>query len=359
MQKVALFGIVLFLAVSPGWGGTGFAVAEERDANIASVNGAGIPIRDLREGLGLWGGEVPAFWIPVGKKKEALDRLIDARLLEQSARARGLDNTVEFRELMERNEPGIAVNALLRQEAASGVTVTKEEVAEEAGELRRKEKNLSGTDARSRASAIVWEKNLRRFEEELVTAARKDAAATIDEEAIGRIGKGGPLDDNTVLGTAGGEAVRYGDVRNALAAIPAGKHGGGDLSNNPVAVRNLVNRELTGKSLLAYARKRVAGDSEWSNKVRREAERATLANLLTETVIVKKVAVTDREIRDAYARHSGMLVRDGKPIPLSEVREQIRGIVLADKRKAAIDKYVGQLRKKAKIRTYEKLLPEV
>jgi hypothetical protein len=51
--------------------------------------------------------------------------------------------------------------------------------------------------------------------------------------------------------------------------------------------------------------------------------------------------------------------RYGKPIPLSEVKEQIRGIVLADKRKAAIEKYVGQARKKAKIRTYEKLLSKV
>ena len=52
-------------------------------------------------------------------------------------------------------------------------------------------------------------------------------------------------------------------------------------------------------------------------------------------------------------------LRYGNPIPLSEIREEIRGIVLADKRKAAIEKYVGQLRKKAKIRTYEKLLSKV
>jgi hypothetical protein len=247
----------------------------------------------------------------------------------------------------------------LRQEAASRVVVGKAEVQEEAGKLREKDKNLTGAEARSRASAIVWEKNLRRFQEELVLEARKDASATIDEEAIARIGKGGHLEDNTVLGTAGGEAVRYGEVKNLLGRMTVGKHGGGDLANNPVAVRNLVNRELTGKSLLAYARKQVPGDSEWWNTVRREAERAALVNLLTENVILKKVSVTDREIQDAYARHSGMLVRDGKPIPLAEVKEQIRGIVLADKRKAAMEKYLGQLRKKAKIRTYEKLLPKV
>jgi len=330
-----------------------------RDEIVASVNGEGISIRDLREGLGVWGGGVSASWIPIEKKKEALNWLIEARLLEQSARARGLDNTLEFREFMTRNEQKIAVNALLRREAASKVAVPKEEVTEEAGKLRKKDKNLSMAEARARASVMILEKNVRRFEEELVAAARKDASATIDEEAIGRIGKDGPLEDNAVLGTAGGEAVRYGEVKLLMGKMTGGKHGGGDLSTNPVVIRDLVNRELSAKSLLVYSRKQVPGDSEWLTTVRREAERAVLVNLLTDNVIMKKIAVTDREIQDTYARHSGMMVRDGKPIPLSEVKEQIRGIVLADKRKAAIDKYVGQLRKKAKIRIYEKRFSKV
>ena len=120
-----------------------------------------------------------------------------------------------------------------------------------------------------------------------------------------------------------------------------------------------MNRELTRTSLQTYTRKQGIVDSEWMNTVRREAERAVLVNMLTENVIMKKVAVTDREIQDAYARHSGMMVLDGKTVPLSEVKEQISGIVLAEKRKAATGKYVGQVRKKAKIRTYEKRLPKV
>ena len=358
MRKGTLFGIVLFLAVSPGWWWWGSAVAAVPEEIVASVNGEGISIRDLREGLGVWGGGVSVSWVPVGKKKEALDRLIEARLLEQSARARGLDNTGEFREFMTRNEQKIAVNALLRREAASRAAVPKEEVRQEAGKLRKKDKNLSGEETRARASATILEKNLRKVEEELVAAARKDASATVNEEAIARIGKAGPMEDNTVLGTAGGEAVRYGEVKNVLGRMPGGKHGGGDLSTNPVAVRNLVDRELSGKSLLAYARKQGVVDPEWMSTVRREAERAVLVDLLTENVIMKKVVVTDKEIKDAYERHAGMMVRDGKPIPLSEVKEQIRGIVLADKRKAAIEKYVAQLRKKGKIRIYEKLLPK-
>jgi hypothetical protein len=335
------------------------AGADVKKEAVASVNGEKISVLELREALGLVGGGVYASWIALEKKKEALDRLIEVRLLEQSARARGLDNTEEFRDLMARNEQRMEVNALFRREAASGVSLGKEEVQQEARKLGKKEKNLSATEARARASAIVWEKGLRRIEGEVVAAARKDASATIDEEAIGRIGQAGSLEDNTILGTAGGGAIRYGDVRNVLGRMAGGKHGGGDLSANPVAVRNLVDRELTGMALLAYARKQRAGDPEGLTAVRRETERAVLVNLLTEKVITKKIAVTDREIQDAYARHPGMLVRDGKPIPLSEVMERIRGIVLADKRKAAIDKYVGQLRKKAKIRIYGTLLSKV
>ena len=359
MRKGTLFGLVLFLLVSYGWGGAGSAAAEVADEIVASVNGGGISIRDLREGLGVWGGGVSASWIPVEKKKEALDRLIDARLLEQSARARGLDNTGDFREFMMQNEPRMAVNALLRREAASKVAVPKEEVKEEAGNLRKKDKNLSAAEARARASVMILEKSLRKVEEELVAAARKDASATIDEEAIRRIGKDGLVEDNTILGTAGGKAVRYGEVKLLMGKMTGGKHGGGDLSTNPVVVRDLVDRELTRTSLLAYARKQGTGDSEWMNTVRREAERAALVNRLTENVIMKKITVTDKEIKDAYERHSGMMVRGGKPIPLSEVKEQIRGIVLADKRKDAVAKHVGPLRKKAKIRIYEKLLPKV
>jgi len=359
MRNGTLFGIVLVLAIAPGWRGGGSAVAEVRDETVASVNGGEITVRDLRESLGVWGGGVPAAWVPVEKKKEVLDRLIEARLLEQSARARGLDNTGEFREVMRRNEQRIAINALLRREAASRVSVPKEEVKEEARKLMKKDKNLSATDARARASATILEKSLRQIEGDLIAAARKDASATIDEEAIGRIGKDGPLEDNTILGSAGGEAVRYGEVMSLMGKMTGGKHGGGDLSTNPVVIRDLVNRELTRTSLLAYARKQEIGYSEWLNTVRRETERVVLVNLLTENVILKKVAVTDQEIKDAYARHSGMLVRDGKPIPLSEVKEQIRGIVLADKRKDAVAKHVGPLRKKAKIRIYEKLLPKV
>jgi hypothetical protein len=141
--------------------------------------------------------------------------------------------------------------------------------------------------------------------------------------------------------------------------MSGGRHGKRDLSGDPAAVRRVLERYLTRIALTAYGKKVGIGESEWMGRVRRELERAILIDLLVEKVILKGAIVTDKEIRDAYARHSGMLVRDGKPIPLPEVKEEIRRIVQGEKRKSAIEKYVGQLRKKAKIRTYGKLLPKV
>jgi len=75
---------VLFLAVAvavsgmPGCSGT-----EGKNKTVAQVNGDAIQVADLREVLGVRGGMTPAVGVPAEKKKEALDRLIAERLLEQ------------------------------------------------------------------------------------------------------------------------------------------------------------------------------------------------------------------------------------------------------------------------------------
>ncbi|HBO70246.1 MAG TPA: hypothetical protein DD658_09015 [Deltaproteobacteria bacterium] len=347
------------LVVSLGWGGVGYAHAAPADEIIASVNGEKITVHELRESLGLWGGAVPAKGIPLDKKKEGLNRLIDACLLEQSARAKGLDKTEDFSKLMKQNGQGITINALFRREMAFRAKVTEDEIKAEAGKLRKEDKNLSREEARSRAFGVVWGNKVRQIEEEVIAAAKKDTSPMIDEGAMARIEKGDPMKDNVVLGTAGSSAVLYGDVKKLLQTVPAGKHGGRELTGNPAMMRNVVNRELTRISLLDYARRQESGDLKWLKTVQREAERALLIGLLTGNVVLKGVKVTDKEIGDAYAKHSGMLVRDGKPIPLPEVKEEIRRIVQGDKRKLAIEKYVGQLRKKAKIKTYGKLITKV
>ncbi len=347
------------LLVSLVWGFTGSADAGVAGETVASVNSDAISVLDLREALGFWGGGVSVSGIAARKKKEVLDRLIDGRLLEQSARSKGLDKTDKFRDLLGQRESGLLIPALFRGEVASRVKISKEEIRAEAGRLRKADKDLSAEDARMRATGAVWEQKIRKAEEELVATARKEAAVTFNEETLGKIGGSDNVLDNAVLGTAGSENVTYADVKKLLERMGGGKHNTRDLSGNPAAVRGVLERDLTQIALTVYAKKMRAEESEWMRRVRRELERSILIDGLTERVILKGVTVTDKEIREAYARHSGMLVRDGKPIPLSDVKEEIRRIVQGDKRKAAIGKYVGELRKKAKIKIYEKLLPKI
>jgi len=359
VRKVVSSLFSFLLAVSLAGGISEHAVAGLAGETVASVNADTISVLDLREALGFWGGGVSASGIPEEKKKEALDRLIAGRLLEQSARSKGMDNTAEFRNLLGRREPELLIPALFRGEAASRVRITEEEIKAEVRRLKKADKSLSAEDARKRAKGAVWEAKIRKAEADLVAIAREEAPGWVNEEALGKIGGSDNVADNVVLGTAGPESVTYGDVKQLLQQMGGGRHGKRDLSGDPAAVRRVLERYLTRIALTAYGKKVGIGESEWMGRVRRELERTILIDLLVEKVILKGAIVTDKEIRDAYARHSGMLVRDGKPIPLPEVKEEIRRIVQGEKRKSAIEKYVGQLRKKAKIRTYGKLLPKV
>jgi competence CoiA-like predicted nuclease len=54
-----------------------------------------------------------------------------------------------------------------------------------------------------------------------------------------------------------------------------------------------------------------------------------------------------------------MLVRNGKKVPLSAVKEQLRGFLQNNKRKKALEDYVQELKNKAKITVNESLLPKV
>jgi hypothetical protein len=164
------------------------------------------------------------------------------------------------------------------------------------------------------------------------------------------------VEDNVVLGTAATAAVRYGEVKGLLRQMSGGMHGGQDLAANPQAIRSMVDRELTGRALLAYARNRKVEDSEWMNAARRELERSILIDLFTEKEILKGIKVSEKEIGDAYAKHSQMLVRDGKKVPLSDVKEDIKRIVLNGKRNKARKEYVEKLKKKAKIKISDKVL---
>lgn len=349
---------VLILAAAVAFGG-GCSTKNAKNETVATVNGDDVKVVELREFLGSRGGVSAVTNLPVAKKKEGLDRLLAGRLLAQEARAEGLDNTDAFRSAISGNEKGVWINALLRKEIASRVKIKDSDLKDQAKKMRGADNTLSGADAEARAGQAIAEREIRKVEEELIAAAKKDVPATIDTEAIGKIGNGGNVTDNAVLATVGGEKITYGQVRKVLQAAAPGPHGAEGLLKNPIAIRRVVDREATGMSLYAYAKKQGLDGSEELKSARAEMERAVLINLLAEKVIAKDASVTDKEVEAAYAGHGQMFIKDGKKIPLAQVKEQLRAYLGNAKRRKALDEYVESLRKKAKITVNESVLPKV
>lgn len=356
MRDNRLFGKVLILLLLAATGWTGCSAKDAKDEAVATVDGDPVKVSELREFLGFRGGVVSASSVPAEKKKEALDRLVSGRLLARDARGRGLDNTEEFRAAVARNEQGVWITALFRKEFASKVKVPESEIAAEAKKLREADKNLSEGDAAVRAAQAVSDQKARKVEEDLIAAARKEAPFTVDKELVQRIGKGENVGDNAVLATAGGEKITWSQVKALLGQMAPGPHGGQDLSRNPVAIERVLDREAAGRALYVYAKKQGLDGSEWIKGVRADMERAILINLVADRVVPGQVPVTDKEIADAYAEHGQMFVRDGKKIPLKEVKGQIRAFLENSKRKKSFDDYLEGLKKKGKVTVDEEVL---
>ena len=346
------------LAVVVAFGG-GCSTKDAKNETVATVNGDAVQVVELREFLGSRGGVAPVSNLPVEKKKEGVDRLVAGRLLAQDARAKGLDNTEEFRAALSGNEKGVWINALLRKEVASRVKIKESALKEESKKLRDADKNLSEADAAARAGQAIADQELRKVEEELIAAAKKDTPATVDMELIQKIGKGEKLGDDTALATVGGEKITYGQVRRVLAASAPTPQGEAELAKNPMAIQRVVEREATGQALHAYAKKQGLDGSEWLKTVRVEMERAVLINLLVQKVAARDVPVTDKEIEGAYAEHGQMFIREGKKIPLAQVKDQLRAFLENTKRRKTLDEYVETLKKKAKITVNEAMLAKV
>jgi len=349
---------VLILAAAVAFGG-GCSTKDAKNETVATVNGDDVKVVELREFLGSRGGVVAVTNLPAEKKKEGLDRLVAGRLLAQDARAKGLDNTDAYRAGLSGNDKGVWINALLRKEIAARVKIKESEIKDEAKKMRGADNSLSESDAASRAGQAIADREIRKIEEELIAAAKKDTPAAVDMEAIGKIGTGGKVADDVALATVGGEKITYGQVRKVLQAAAPGPHGAEGLLKNPVAIQRVVEREAMGVSLYAYAKKQGLDGSEWLKLVRGEMERAVLINLLAETVAAKDIPVTEKEIEAAYAEHGQMFVQDGKKIPLAQVKEQLRAFLENGKRRKALDEYVESLKKKAKITVNESVLPKV
>jgi hypothetical protein len=353
--------LLLAAGIAGGMFVAGCSSKDVRQEAVATVNGGEIKGAELREFLGVPGGVFAVPDIPVERKKEALDQLVAVRLLAQEGRSRGLDNTSEFKEILRQNDLLVRIKALVRKEIEAKLKVTNEEIKAEIAKVKEANKGISDADAAMRAVKSVSGSRIQKIQEDLIAAAKKETLAAVDPKAVARIGKEENVPDNVVLASAGDEKILYGDVKKILRGLSPGgdPHGQSDLSKNPVLVGNILERELTMRSLAAYAKKQGVDGSEGYKAIRQEVERFVLRSLVADNVVAKNVEVTDKEIEAAYAEHSASMVRDGKKIPLAMVKEQIRAALRNEKREKGIDAYIAELRKKAKITVNDAVLPKV
>lgn len=328
---------------------------------VATVNGDPIKASELREFLGVPGGVFAVPAIPLERKKEALDQLVSVRLLAQEGRSLGIDNTPEFKEILQQNDQMVRIKALLRKEVVAKLKVTNDEIKAEIAKVKEGNRAISDADAAMRAVKSVSGSRVQKIQEDLIAAAKKETGAALDNQAVARIGTEENLPDNVVLASAGDEKILYGDVRKILRKLlqGGGAHGQPDLTKNPTLVGNILERELTMRALAAYAKKQGVDGSEGYKSMRREMERYVLQGMTADNVAGKASGVTDKEIEAAYKEHSASLVRDGRKIPLAMIKEQIRVALQNEKGKKIIDAYVAELRKKAKITVNDAVLPKV
>ena len=178
---------------------------------------------------------------------------------------------------------------------------------------------------------------------------------------IDRTGKGESVPDNAVLASAGDEKLLYGDVKKILQRLSqsAGSSGTGDPSKDPAMIGIVANRELTGMAFAAYAKKQVPDRSDFYKTARQDLERNILMSLVADNVVAKDGTISDKEIEDAYNEQAGEMIRNGKKIPLSAVKEKIRVFLQDEKRRKALDAHIAELHKKAKITVYDAVLTKV
>ena len=353
--------LLLAAGIAGGMFVAGCSSKDVRQEAVATVNGDAIKGTELREFLGVPAGVFAVVDVPVEKKKEALDQLVAVRLLAQEGRSRGIDNTAQYKEILQRNDQLVRIKVLVRKEIEGKLKVTDKEIKAEIAKVKEANKGISDGDAAARAVKSVSESQIRKIQEDLIAAAKKETAAEVDPKAVARIGKEENVPDNVVLASAGDEKILYGDVKKILRGLSPGgaPHGQPDLSKNPVLVGNILERELTMRALAAYAKKQGVDGSDGYKSMRQEMERFVLRSLVADNVAAGNVEVTDKEIEAAYAEHSATMVRDGKKVPLAMVKEQIRAALRNEKGKKTIDAYIAELKKKAKITVNDAVLSKV
>ena len=359
-MRRSFFRGVLFLAIAAmAFSVSACSKQQPKNETVAQVNGDAIRATELREFLGMLGGVTPVAGVTAKQKSQSLDRLIAGRLLAQDARAQGLDNTDEFRNAREKSEQTALITALFRKEIDSKAKVSQEEVQAEAKKMMSADNTLSDNTANVQAGRSISRAKIRKVQEELIDAAKKEFPTAIQQEMVDEIVGGGTVPDNAVLATAAGDNVTYGDVREDLERSTGGMHGGQSIARNPVAINRMLTREAIGKSLAAYAKKQGIEGSDWHKNTREDIERSILIDLLAAKIMGDESPIGDEEVDSYYNEHPEMFVQHGKKVPLAMVKEQLRGFLRSEKRKSAMNDYIEELKKKATIKLNEKALGDV
>ena len=356
----SFFRGLLFLAIAAiAFSVSACSKQQPKNETVAEVNGDAIRVTELREFLGMYGGVTPVAGVTAEQKRQALDRLIAGRLLAQDARAQELDNTDEFRNAREKSGQIGLITALLRKEIDSKAKVSREEVQAEAKKIMAADNTLTDNTANIQAGRSISRAKIRKVQEELIDAAKREFPPTIHQEMVDKIVGGGTVPDNAVLATAAGDNITYGDVREDLERSTGGMHGGQSIARNPVAINRILTREATGKSLGAYAKKQGIEGSDWHKITREDVDRTILIDLLAAKIKGEEAPVGDDEVDAYYKAHSEMFVQHGKKVPFGMVKEQLRGFLRGEKRKSAMNDYIEELKKKATIKVNEKVLGDV
>jgi predicted RND superfamily exporter protein len=349
---------VLYLAVAAvAFGLPGCSKKQAKNETVAQVNDDAIKVAELREFLGVREGATSDSGITAEQKKEALDRLIAGRLLAQDARAQKLDDTDEFRDGVKENEKGAYITALLRKEIASSAKVSKADIEAEAKKMKAADNTLSDSDANARAKRSVSQANLRKVQEKILDNAKKEFPPTIHQETVDKISGGETVPDDAVLANVDGDNVTYGYVKGELERLAGGRMP--DVTRNPLAINRMLTREVTGKSIVAYAKKQGIEASEWFKITSEDIERTILIDLLVNKIMEGEAPVSDKEVDAYYQEHPEMFAQQGKTVPLAMVKDRIQGFLRSEKRRTVINAHIEELKKKAKITVNEKALGEV
>jgi len=181
----------------------------------------------------------------------------------------------------------------------------------------------------------------------------------VDNQAVARIGKEENVPDNVVLASAGDEKILYGDVKKILRGLSPGgaPQGQPDLSKNPVLVGNILERELTMRALSAYAKKQGSTARKGTRRCARRWSGSSSGAWWPTIIAAKNVEVTDRRSRRLRGalRDDGAGREEGSAGHGQGARSGRR--CGTQKGAKAVEAYLDELKKKAKITVNDAVLP--